>query len=205
MIVMNLVRNVKTMELAYNNCTLCKNKYYIFRNKGINTVFNCYKNETTENPILSNFYINMTSNNWENCFEYCKTCFDFPNFNSMNWLSCNVKKAYFPIVGTLNCSSKYKKIPYYYFSENFQKFINCEEGRKICDNNSYSNSDNNSDSNSDNNSDSNFDSINSEEKICINSSNNIQNILIIILNTQKKKNLLILNVMKIVKNVLNHL
>ena len=119
-----------------HNCTLCKNKYYIFRNKEMNTVFNCYKNETTENPNLSNFYINITTNSWENCSINCKTCFDSSNFNSMNCLSCNIENGYFPIEGTLNCSKKNKKIPYYYFSEKFQKFKNCEEGYLFCDSNS---------------------------------------------------------------------
>ena len=102
----------------------------------MNTVFNCYKNETTENPNLSNFYINITTNSWENCIINCKTCFDSSNFNSMNCLSCNIENEYFPIEGTLNCSKKNKKIPYYYFSEKFQKFKNCEEGYLFCDSNS---------------------------------------------------------------------
>ena len=105
----------------YGLCDSCNNGYYPKLNDSTNkeNYINCYNSET----ILEGYYLNLTNNQYENCYPSCKNCVELGNDIDNKCLEC--QNGFSFILNNNNIMNCYEDCSgYYYFDSDYNYHCN---------------------------------------------------------------------------------
>ena len=110
-----------------NLCITCNNElgYYPKKDdpKNNGSFINCYN----DNTISDGYYLNKTSNLYEECFNSCKKCFDLGNETDNKCIKCNYGYSFKDdFKNDHNC---YLECPYYYYFDKNKTFLCTNESK----------------------------------------------------------------------------
>ena len=111
----------------YNLCITCNNDlgYYPKKDDPMNngSFINCYNDDT----ISDGYYLNKTSELYEECYNTCKKCFDLGNETDNKCIECNNRYSFKnDFKNDNNC---YLECPYYYYFDENKTYLCTNESK----------------------------------------------------------------------------